>query len=853
MENDKLNQFNEVEDTGEEKYPKGIVPIDIAKEVRTSFLDYSMSVIVARALPDARDGFKPVHRRIIYAMNDLSMHADKPHKKSARIVGEVIGKYHPHGDSAVYDAMVRLAQDFSIRYPLIDGHGNFGSIDGDMAAAMRYTEARMSKIAMEMVKDINKNTVDFVPNYDGEEKEPSVMPSKFPNLLVNGTTGIAVGMATNMAPHNLGEVIDACLALARDPSLSVIELMTDYIQGPDFPTGAQILGKSGIKKAYETGNGSITIRSKCEIEEMPNGRHRIVVSEIPYQVNKSNMVEKIADLVRNKTLEGISDIRDESNREGIRVVIELKKDVIPEVILNNLYKLTPLQSRYSINMLALDKGEPRILSIKELINLYVEHQISVITRRTQYDLDKASDRIHILQGLAIAINNIDAIIELIKASSNNEEASNNLMETYSLSQKQAKAILEMRLQRLTGLERDKVEEEINQLSALIADLEGILSSHDRVIDIMEKELLDVKQRYGDARRTEILIGSFDIEDEDLIPQEDIVISLTTNGYIKRVSLDTYRTQNRGGKGVKGMSTHQDDIVCNLLTTTTHIDILFFTNAGKVYRVRGYNIPEFSRQHKGLPVINLLGMSRDEKVMAMLAIDKYEDVNLLFVTKNGITKRVMGSEFANIRQNGKIALTLNENDELFGVKVTHGNEEVLIASSLGKVVRFNEDEVRIMGRNAIGVRGIDVQEGHVVGFATSSEGEYVLSLSANGFGKMSKIEDYRLTKRGGKGVLTLNATERVGDLVAMRAVNGDEDLIIITDKGTMLRIPLTQVAISGRNTQGVRIIRLDDDQEIASIEVAQQEENDDDQEIDSTEVALQEESNNQDQEIIEKEG
>jgi len=843
MENEKLNQYDEIDET-EEQLPKGIVPIDIAKEVRTSFLDYSMSVIVSRALPDVRDGFKPVHRRIIYAMNNLGMHADKPFKKSARIVGDVIGKYHPHGDSAVYDAMVRLAQDFNIRYPLIDGHGNFGSIDGDMAAAMRYTEARMSKIAMEMVKDINKNTVDFMPNYDGEEIEPVVLPAKFPNLLVNGTTGIAVGMATNIPPHNLCEVIDACLALAKDPDLSIIDLMTDYIQGPDFPTGAQILGKSGIKKAYETGNGSVTIRSKCEIEEMGNGRHRIIVSEIPYQVNKATMVEKIADLVKNKTIEGISDIRDESNREGIRVVIELKRDVIPEVILNNLYKLTPLQSRFSINMLALNNGVPQILSIKEMISLYVDHQIEIIKRRTQFDLDKARDRIHILQGLSVAINNIDDIIELIKTSSNNEEASNRLMENYDLSQKQAKAILDMRLQRLTGLERDKIEEEIKQLDALIAELESILASHEKVVEIMEKELLDVKARYGDERRTEILIGQFDIEDEDLIPKEDIVISLTMNGYIKRVNLDTYRTQNRGGKGVRGMSTYEDNIVSNLLTTTTHIDILFFTNAGKVYRMRGYQIPEYSRQHKGIPVINLLNIEKEEKVMAMLALDKYDDLFLLFVTKKGLVKRVSTKEFENIRQNGKIAITLNEDDELFGVKVTGGNDEIIIASSLGKVVRFNEQDVRAMGRNAMGVRGIDVQGGYVVGAATSYEGDYVLSISANGYGKMTKIDEYRLTNRGGKGVLTLNATERVGDLVALRVVKGDEDLIIVTDKGTILRIPLTQVAILGRNTQGVRVIRLDDGQEIASIEVAEHEE-------EETEVASEETPS--EQKDIDKEG
>jgi DNA gyrase subunit A len=811
MENDKLNN-EEVHSL------KGTFPLSITKEIRTSFLDYSMSVIVARAIPDVRDGLKPVHRRILYAMNELSMHADKPHKKSARIVGEVIGKYHPHGDTAVYDSMVRLAQDFSIRYTLIDGHGNFGSVDGDQAAAMRYTEARMSKIAMEMVRDINKNTVDFIPNYDGEEEEPVVLPSMFPNLLVNGSSGIAVGMATNIPPHNLNEIIDATLALARNPELTVIDLMSDYVQGPDFPTGALILGKGGIKKAYETGNGSIVVRSKCTIEEMAHGKNRIVITEIPYQVNKSVMVEKMADLVRNKVIEGVSDIRDESNREGNRVVVELKKDIIPEVVLNQFYKLTPLQSSYSINMLALVKGEPKVLPLKDMINYYIEHQIEVIRRRTQYDLEKATDRIHILEGLATVTHNIDDVIALIKASSNTEDAANKLIEQYKLSQKQAKAVLEMRLQRLTGLERDKIDAEIADLTKLINELTSILSSHDKIIEILEKELTEIKNKFGDKRRTEIMLGSFDIEDEDLIPKEDVVISLTTNGYIKRVNVDTYRTQNRGGKGVKGMAMHEDDIVHKLLTTNTHVDILFFSNVGKVYRIRGYQVPEYNRQSKGIPVINLLKMSKDETVMAMLAINSYEKVNLLFITKQGIVKRVDAKEFENIRQNGKIALNLKEDDQLFEVKVTTGDEEVLIASSNGKVVRFNEEEVRIMGRSAAGVIGIDVGEGVVVGCATSKEGKYVLSVSANGYGKMSEIDDYRLTKRGGKGVITMNATERIGNLVAMKAVNGDEDLIVVTNDGIIIRISLTQVKVAGRNTQGVRIIRLEDKQEIASLEV-----------------------------------
>jgi DNA gyrase subunit A len=806
-----MDNKNNNQDTGQVKL------INISKEVRTSFLDYAMSVIVSRALPDVRDGLKPVHRRIIYAMNEQGFTHDKPHKKSARIVGDVMAKYHPHGDLAIYDSMVRLAQEFSTRYMMIDGHGNFGSIDGDGAAAMRYTETRMSKIAQEMVRDINKDTIKFVPNYDGEEQEPEVLPARIPNLLINGSTGIAVGMATNIPPHNLGEVIDGILALIDNPEIEVVELMNNYIQGPDFPTSALILGKSGIKKAYETGNGSVVIRSKTEIEDMDNGKRRIIVTEIPYQVNKSNMIEKIADLVKNKIIDGITDIRDESNREGIRVVIELRKDIIPEVLLNQLYKYSQLQTSFSINMLALVNGEPKVLPLKDMLRHYVDHQVDVITRKTKFDLEKAKEREHILQGLKIAQRNIDEIIKTIKASKDNEMAQTQLMSLYQLSERQAKAVLEMRLRQLVAMEQDKIELEITELNRLINEYNEILSNPDVLMNVIKVDLKDIKTRYADARRTSFSNDSSLIEDEELIPVEDIIITLTSNGYIKRLNSDTYRTQNRGGRGIKGITTNEDDVVDNILVTSTHTDILFFTNYGKVYRLRGHQIPEYTRQGKGLPVINLLQTEKDEKVRAMISVAEYKDENtLIFITNNGVVKRVSVKEFENIRQNGKIAVTLRDGDQLFDVKLTTGAEEIYIASSLGKVVRFNEQDVRVMGRSAAGVNGINTNGGMVVGATTSAEGKFILAITKKGYGKMSEREEYRLTSRGGKGVITVNVTDKNGVLVAMRAVNGDEDLLVTTNKGTIIRLPLTQVKVAGRNTQGVRLIRLDEDQEVSSV-------------------------------------
>ena len=796
---------------------------NVSEIVRKSFLEYSMSVIVSRALPDVRDGLKPVHRRIIYVMNDLGVTCDKPHKKSARIVGEVMGKYHPHGDSSIYEAMVRMAQDFSLRYPLVDGHGNFGSVDGDKPAAMRYTEARLSKIANEMTRDINKDTVNFVPNYDGEEQEPTVLPCRIPNLLVNGVSGIAVGMATNIPPHNMGEVCDALLTVAHDPDISVIDLMNTCIPGPDFPTGAIILGKSGIKKAYETGNGSFTIRSKCEIEDMDHGKKRIVVTEIPYQVNKTTMIEKIADLVKTKVIEGITDLRDESNREGIRVVIELRKDVIPEVILNQLFKYSQLQTTYAINMLALVNGTPKVLPLKEILKHYIDHQVEVVRRKTIFDLEKTKDKEHILEGLAIASRNIDAIIKTIRSSKNDEQALNSLISDFQLSERQAKAVLEMKMRRLTGMEQDKINLEIVELQKLIKDLEHILESHETLMEVVENDIKEIKARYSDPRRTEFSNDTSIIEDEELIPEEEIVITLTQNGYVKRVALDNYKSQNRGGKGIKGITTHDDDVVDQLLTCSTHTDILFFTNLGKVYRLRGYKIPEYSRQGKGLPIVNLLNLDDGEKVSSMISIDNYdnEDQSLTFVTVQGIIKRVAIKEFENIRQNGKIAVTLKENDQLLDVKLTTGAEELFIASSKGKVIRFNVEEVRQMGRTATGVRGIDVDGGTVVGCARANK--LILAITENGYGKMSEANEYRLTKRGGKGVKTINTTEKNGNLIALKAVEGNEDLLVTTTKGIIIRIPLEQVKIAGRNTMGVRIIRLDDDAFVASIAVVEHEE------------------------------
>jgi DNA gyrase subunit A len=802
---------------------RGIKKRALTQEMKKSFIDYAMSVIVDRALPDVRDGLKPVQRRIIYGMNELGCYSDKPYKKSARIVGDVMGKYHPHGDSSIYEALVRMSQDFSYRYMLVDGHGNFGSIDGDGAAAQRYTEARMSKISMELVKDINKETVDFVPNYDGEEKEPSVLPSRFPNLLVNGTTGIAVGMATNMPPHNLGEAIDAILAVSHDPDITVTELMDNYIQGPDFPTGGYILGKSAIKKAYETGKGLIVMRSKTDIIDIHGGKKAIIVTEIPYMVNKARLIEKIAENVKEKRVEGITEIRDESNREGIRIVIELRKDVQPEVILNQLYKLTALQTTFGVNSIALVNNEPKTLGLIEIIKLYLEHQKEVIRRRTAFDLKKAEDRAHILDGLKRALDQIDAIINLIRTSRTTEIIQQRLMNEFDMSERQAKAIREMQLQRLAGLEREKIENELNQLLELIADLKDILANEERVLEIIHDELLVIKEKYSDKRRTEIIQGTFDLEDEDLIPEEDIIISLTSNGYVKRMPVDTYKSQNRGGRGIKGMSTNDDDIVDSMINMNTHDDLLFFTNLGKVYRLKGYNVPEYGRTAKGLPVVNLLNLDKDETVKSMISIDKdkiddEKELFLFFVTLKGIVKKTPLDEFRRIRQSGKIAIGLREDDELVSVKIMCDDDQILIAASNGKLIRFAGKDIRSMSRVASGVRGINVDGSKVIGMTTDYEGQYIMAISENGYGKMSSIDEYRISHRGGKGVKTINTTEKTGNLVAIRAVNGNEDLLIITSLGIIIRLPMEQVKMAGRSTQGVRLIKVTDGSIVSSVEV-----------------------------------
>ncbi|MGL4374432.1 MAG: DNA gyrase subunit A [Turicibacter sp.] len=802
-----------------------VKPINISREMKNSFIDYAMSVIVSRALPDVRDGLKPVHRRILYSLNDLGMHSDKPYKKSARIVGDVIAKYHPHGDSSVYDAMVRMAQDFSFRYPLVDGHGNFGSIDGDGAAAMRYTEARMSKLAMEMMKDIHKNTIDFRPNFDGEEVEPVVLPARFPNLLVNGTTGIAVGMATNIPPHNLVEVIDACLAYMENPEIDVLGLM-EFVKGPDLPTGASILGTKGIRSAYETGNGSIMMRSKCEILEGSGGKFSILVTEIPYQVNRERLIEKIAELVKEKKIDGITDLRNESNYEGTRIVIELRKDVNPQVMLNNLYKLTQLQVSFGINMLALVDGEPKVLTLKQIITEYIKHQVEVTVRRTRFDLNKAEERAHLLEGFRIALDHIDQIIATIRSSANDDIAFKALMETFSFSERQAKAILEMRLRRLTGLERDKIEDEYQNLILLITDLKEILASEARVYEIIKTELTEVKLKHGDVRKTEIVRGSdFDIEDEDLIPEEQVIITLTNNGYIKRQPISTYRSQNRGGRGIQAMGTHDDDYVKEIISTSTHDYLLFFTNKGKVYKKKGYTIPEYGRTAKGLPIVNIIEIAQDEYINAIIPVSTFNDEEFLFFgTRFGVVKRTPLSAFGNIRTSGIIALSLREEDELIGVVKTSGSDDMVIASSGGKLVWFDENQVRSMGRSAAGVRGIYLDEGELaIGMEMVTMEQEILIVSENGFGKRTPIEEYRKTSRGGKGVKTVNITEKNGTLVGMKAVNGDEDLLIVTNKGIIIRTPIGQVSKTGRATQGVTLMRLGDDQRVSSIAVVEHEE------------------------------
>lgn len=797
---------------------QNIKNINITSEMKASFLDYAMSVIVSRALPDVRDGLKPVHRRILYAMNDLGMHSDKPYKKSARIVGEVIGKYHPHGDTAVYDSMVRMAQDFSYRHMLVDGHGNFGSLDGDGAAAMRYTEARMSKIAMELIKDIQKDTIDFVDNYDAEEREPTVLPAYWPNMLVNGATGIAVGMATNIPPHNLGETIDATIMVMENPDVSVLDLM-DVIKGPDFPTGAQILGRAGIKSAFESGRGSIVIRAKAEIFEHENGRKQIIVSEIPYQVNKATMIERIANLVRDKQIDGITDLRDESNREGIRVVIDLRRDTQPEVILNQLYRMSSLQTTFGINMLGLVNGEPRQLGLIEILEVYIDHQKDVVRRKTTYELNRALDRAHILEGLRIALDNIDEIIRIIRASKDDRSAMDAMTEAFGLSEIQAKAILDMRLRRLTGLERGKIEEEYQALLASIADYRDILAHEHRVIEIVKEQLLDIKQRFDNPRRSEITDSPADMQDEDLIPVEDVVIALTLNGYIKRTTLDTYHTQNRGGKGVRGMATHSDDVVDEFIFMSTHDYLLLFTNYGKVYRIKGYMVPQAKRTAKGIPVVNLLNLDKGETISSMISVDDASEFQyFFFVTKNGLVKRVHIDEFESIRQTGKIAIRLNDYDELVAVRLTSGDEEIIIAGSNGKAVRFNEDNIRVMGRNAAGVIGFKTDGSRVIGMTTDRFGDYLLAMTEKGYGKKTEISEYRLTNRGVKGVKTINITEKNGELVSLKAVNGDEELLIITDHGQVIRIPVDDIGTYGRNTQGVRCITVDDDTAVSSVVV-----------------------------------
>lgn len=793
--------------------------VNISDEMRTSFLDYAMSVIVARALPDVRDGLKPVHRRILYAMHDLGMHADKAYKKSARIVGEVIGKYHPHGDSAVYDTMVRMAQDFNYRYMLVDGHGNFGSVDGDAAAAMRYTEARMSKISMEILKDINKDTIDYDDNYDGTEREPLVLPAKFPNLLVNGGSGIAVGMATNIPPHQLGEVIDAVLALSKDPEITIQELMENYIQGPDFPTAGKILGLSGIRKAYETGKGSITVRADVEIEEQASGKSRLIVSELPYQVNKARLVEKIAELARDKKVDGITDLRDESDRNGLRVVIELRKDVNPNVLLNNLYKMTALQSTFGINMLALVNGHPKVLNLKQCLEYYLEHQIVVIRRRTQYELNKAEARAHILEGLRVALDHLDEVIKLIRESQTTDIARTGLMERFGLSEKQAQAILDMRLQRLTGLEREKIENEYQEIMSLIAELKAILADDEKVLEIIREELLDIKERYNDERRTEIVLGGTDfIEDEDLIPEETVIVTLTHQGYVKRLPANTYRSQRRGGRGVQGMGTHEEDFVEHLLSTSTHNTLLFFSNKGKVYKAKGYEVPEFSRTAKGIPIINMLNIERDEWINAVISVEDFvDDWYLVFTTRNGITKRTTLSQFANIRRGGLIALGLREDDELISVRMTDGTKDVMIGTENGYLIRFNEDQIRAMGRTAAGVKGISLRnDDRVVSMEILEDSLQVLTVTSKGYGKRTPADEYRITNRGGKGIITCNLTDKNGKVVATKAINGEEDIMIITESGVLIRMPMESISETGRNTQGVRLIRLGDGEEVATV-------------------------------------
>ncbi|MFT8543825.1 MAG: DNA gyrase subunit A [Leuconostoc falkenbergense] len=801
---------------------------NLSEQMKTSFLSYAMSVIVARALPDVRDGMKPVHRRILYSMIEQGNTPDKPHKKSARIVGDVMGKYHPHGDSAIYESMVRMAQPFSYRHMLIDGHGNFGSVDGDGAAAMRYTEARLSKVAMEMVRDLNKDTVDFVPNYDGEEREPEVLPARFPNLLVNGATGIAVGMTTNIPTHNLGEVISALHILMKKPEATTADLM-EALPGPDFPTGGIVMGKSGIRRAYETGRGTVTVRAKVDIEPTKNGKEQIIVTELPYAVNKARLIERISELAREKKIDGITGIRDESDREGLRISIDVRRDASASVILNNLYKQTLLQTSFSFNMLAIDHGAPKTMSLKEILVAYLAHQREVIRRRTAFDLQKAQARAHILEGLRIALDHIDAIISIIRASATSEIAKTRLIADYSLSDKQAQAILDMRLVRLTGLERDKIEDEYQKLVALIADLKDILAHEERVDQIIYDELLEIQTKFGDARRTELQVGDvMSIEDEDLIEEEDVIVTLTNSGYIKRVPTAEFKAQNRGGRGVQGMNVHDEDFVDQMVATSTHDTLLFFTNKGKVYRMKGYEVPEYGRQAKGIPVVNLLNFEKDEKIQTVVNVrgeaSESKDY-LFFVTRLGVVKRTAVSEFSNIRTNGLKAVTLHDDDEVLSVEITDGTQNIIIATHNGYSVSFAEADVRVMGRSAAGVRGIRLREGdRVIGSDVLHDNDNVLVITEKGYGKQTPVSEYPIKGRGGKGIKTANITEKNGPLAGMIIVNGQEDIMVTTTQGVMIRFSVDSVSQTGRATLGVRLIRLEDEAQVATLaKVDQQEE------------------------------
>ncbi|HEL2739235.1 TPA: DNA gyrase subunit A [Streptococcus suis] len=795
---------------------KNLVTVNLTNEMKSSFIDYAMSVIVSRALPDVRDGLKPVHRRILYGMNELGITPDKPHKKSARITGDVMGKYHPHGDSAIYEAMVRMAQWWSYRHMLVDGHGNFGSMDGDGAAAQRYTEARMSKIALEMLRDINKNTVNFADNYDASEREPEVLPARFPNLLVNGTTGIAVGMATNIPPHNLGETIEAVKLVMDNPEVTTREIM-EVLPGPDFPTGALVMGKSGIHRAYETGKGSITLRSRTEIEEYGNGRERIVVTEFPYMVNKSKVQEHIVKLVQEKRIDGITAVRDESNREGVRFVIEVRRDASANVILNNLFKQTQLQTNFSFNMLAIQNGVPKILSVRQILESYIEHQKEVVTRRTQFDKEKAEARAHILEGLLIALDHIDEVIRIIRNSETDAIAQAELMEKFELSERQSQAILDMRLRRLTGLERDKIQSEYDELIALIADLADILAKPERVVMIIKEELDEVKRKYADPRRTELMVGEvLSLEDEDLIEETDVLITLSNQGYIKRLAQDEFQAQKRGGRGVQGTGVKDDDFVRELVSTSTHDRLLFFTNKGRVYRLKGYEIPEYGRTAKGLPVVNLLKLEENEAIQTIINVTKDQEADsyLFFATRQGVVKRTSVSEFANIRQNGLKALTLKDEDELINVFLTNGHADVIMGTKLGYSVRFTETDVRNMGRTAAGVRGIKLREGdQLIGATMITDEQEVLVLTDKGYGKRTPASEYPTKGRGGKGIKTLKVAEKNGSLAGLTTVSGDEDIMVITDTGIIIRTSVANISQTGRSTMGVKVMRLNDEAKI----------------------------------------